>query len=753
MKYYFADFVLDTEIKELHHRSQAVTLTKKSYDLLSFLLENQQKIHTKDELVEHVWHGRIVSDNTIDQSISKLRKILNDHQSGEYIEAVYGLGVKFTQSVQTHEITNNKSQFHFVLAIAGLLLLIAVGLFFNRSNPQTTIKPQILMLPVVAVEDNWVQTGMQQALSQMLNYSGLATVVDFAEKPRFVDENQFIETQKTQKPGLYTIQSAVSELDGQYELSISVTGPSQDVSHVFSGNDISQLMNSALDWMNELLITDIESQLKPSWLPTSDHVAELYLRAMNNINSNAFEKARKELDLIAVEAPEFYLAKYQLAHVLSLENKHDESLALLNTLLQLPITDELFIATSSLKAYILDTKGQYDDAIALYDELFKEYQDSFSMPLLKARYEYSYVLLNTNQTEQANQQLDLIVTNLNESEHVSLLADVRALKGSLLQRLGQVPEAEVELSAALDLFERNDDALGAAKTYSALARIANQQANYDLAESYLNESLAITRSVGFKLGEGATLNELAYVMMVQGQHRKAKELVQAMEQIAVAIEYPAMQMAAKQLFFDMAREQGDWRTAERHLYQHHKIASETNNGRALVKNNMLALSLYVDSNQFDQTEPLITTLQQHIEEHNEIRMQPRLDWLKARIYRQSNNIQLATELLIQAKKQAQINEDGEVLVNINNTLADIYLSQKLPNEAMAVLNESAQYQPFVLPYLKLKAQTQEALGNPIKALETMNLCQQQAADLWTVDESDYLKHLIVLAQNSPTSPP
>jgi len=344
--------------------------------------------------------------------------------------------------------------------------------------------------------------------------------------------------------------------------------------------------------------------------------------------------------------------------------------------------------------------------------------------------------------------LELISSGLEETGQVALLADVQVLKGSLLQRLGLVDQARDELTAALDSFERNDDAMGTARTYSTLARIANQQANYSLAESYLNEAIAITRSVGFKLGEGASLNELAYTMMVQGKHIKAKELVKQLELIASEIGYPAMQMAAKQLFFDMAREQGDWDTAHRHLAQHKKIASETNNGRALVKNNMLALSLKVDSEQLDGTQEIITQLQQHIDENSEVRMQPRLDWLKARIYWLQDKPQLTKDLLAQAKKLALTNEDGESIININNTLAEIQLQEENPNQAMALLNESEQYQPFALPYLKLKAQAQAALGHPIKALETMNLCQQQAADLWTPADSDYLKHLATVVRDS-----
>ena len=753
MKYYFLAFELDTEIKELTHRSTPVPLTRQGFNLLSYLLQNNHKIHNKDELIAQVWQGRIVSDNTIDQSISKLRKVLNEFQKENYIEAIYGQGIKFIPEVSLTTPAPKNVGFNWLWTAIPVFLVLLLGWYLTQNTEKPIQKPQILVVPS-ADTDSWVQSGTEQMLSQMLNYSGMATVIGFDEKPRFVDQSEFLENQLKLKPALQTISTQVTDNQGQYQLTISLSTPVRDITEVFNGTQLGVLMAQALDWIQQQINPQKTHHLATFGLPNSDHVTELYMRAMDSLKNNDFEKSRKQLDLISEEEPSFYLAKFQLAQVLSLENKHDEALAILDTLLQLSINDELSIAAQSLKAYIFDTLGDYDAAISIYNQLFGQFQNHQSLALLKARYEYSYVLLNTNQIEPAKQQLNDIILQLKEAEQVSLLADVKALLGSLLQRQGQVEEAKYTLSEALDLFERNDDALGAAKTYSALARIANQQANYQLAESYLNESLAITQSVGFQLGEGATLNELAYVMMVQGQHNKAKQLVKQLDQIAIEIEYPAMQMAAKQLFFDMAREQKDWQEAQRQLQQHHQIATATNNSRALIKNQMLALSMHVDAQQLEPTAELINALQQHIDEQNEIRMQPRLDWLKARIYWQQNNQHMAKQLLAQAKTQAQTNEDGEALININNTLASIYLSNNQADQALSVLNESAQFKPFALPYLKLKAQALQAKGETIKALETMNLCQQQAADLWTPDETAYLKQLVALAQaSSQPGPP
>ena len=88
-RYYFSDFEYDLNQKILTHKDEVVELTRKNHELLSYLLQNPNRLLPRDELIEHVWNGRVVTNNTIDQCILKLRKTLNACREGEYIESVY----------------------------------------------------------------------------------------------------------------------------------------------------------------------------------------------------------------------------------------------------------------------------------------------------------------------------------------------------------------------------------------------------------------------------------------------------------------------------------------------------------------------------------------------------------------------------------------------------------------------------------------------------------------------------------------
>ena len=48
------------------------------FDLLLYLLENRHRVVSKDDLIEHVWEGRIVSESTLTSRINAVRNAVGD---------------------------------------------------------------------------------------------------------------------------------------------------------------------------------------------------------------------------------------------------------------------------------------------------------------------------------------------------------------------------------------------------------------------------------------------------------------------------------------------------------------------------------------------------------------------------------------------------------------------------------------------------------------------------------------------------
>jgi len=79
-------------------KSSLLTLTKKEYDLLLFLIMNKSRVLTKETIAEHLWGDDMDMNDSYDfiyTHIKNLRKKLIDKGSEDYIKTVYGMGYRF----------------------------------------------------------------------------------------------------------------------------------------------------------------------------------------------------------------------------------------------------------------------------------------------------------------------------------------------------------------------------------------------------------------------------------------------------------------------------------------------------------------------------------------------------------------------------------------------------------------------------------------------------------------------------------
>jgi TolB-like protein len=78
VRYQFEDFVLDSDRRELLRRAEAIVIGPQVFDLLLHLVQNREHVVTKDNLIDVVWEGRIVSESTLTSHINAVRKAIGD---------------------------------------------------------------------------------------------------------------------------------------------------------------------------------------------------------------------------------------------------------------------------------------------------------------------------------------------------------------------------------------------------------------------------------------------------------------------------------------------------------------------------------------------------------------------------------------------------------------------------------------------------------------------------------------------------
>ena len=100
MIYRFDQFELDTEKLELRGDGGVIALEPQVFALLVYLVENRDRVVSKDEVVDKIWDGRIVSDSAVSSRIKSARQALGDDGvSQRFIRTMHRVGFRFVAEV------------------------------------------------------------------------------------------------------------------------------------------------------------------------------------------------------------------------------------------------------------------------------------------------------------------------------------------------------------------------------------------------------------------------------------------------------------------------------------------------------------------------------------------------------------------------------------------------------------------------------------------------------------------------------
>jgi TolB-like protein/Tfp pilus assembly protein PilF len=103
MQFSFSDHALDTDRRELRRGSDPIAVEPQVFDLLVYLLQNRDRVVSKEELNAAVWGGRIVSDSTMTSRINAARKAVGDSgKQQQLIRTIARKGFRFVGDVTMH---------------------------------------------------------------------------------------------------------------------------------------------------------------------------------------------------------------------------------------------------------------------------------------------------------------------------------------------------------------------------------------------------------------------------------------------------------------------------------------------------------------------------------------------------------------------------------------------------------------------------------------------------------------------------
>ena len=95
----FGPFQLDLRAKRLLENGEPIAVSPRQFELLAALVSKAGEVLSKDRLIQIGWHDVAVTDNSIEQAISVLRRTLRSNPSDEYITTDARRGYRFTAPV------------------------------------------------------------------------------------------------------------------------------------------------------------------------------------------------------------------------------------------------------------------------------------------------------------------------------------------------------------------------------------------------------------------------------------------------------------------------------------------------------------------------------------------------------------------------------------------------------------------------------------------------------------------------------
>ena len=89
--------ILEPSSHRVSYRGQPIHLSPTEFKLLHFLMENPERVHSRDQLLDNVWgNTMLVSDRTVDVQIRRLRRVLSNYQCSNLVQTVRGAGYRFS---------------------------------------------------------------------------------------------------------------------------------------------------------------------------------------------------------------------------------------------------------------------------------------------------------------------------------------------------------------------------------------------------------------------------------------------------------------------------------------------------------------------------------------------------------------------------------------------------------------------------------------------------------------------------------
>lgn len=409
--YRFGEFTLDVDRGELSRGGERLKIRPKSFDVLRYLVERHGKLVGRDELLDDIWAGSVVTEDAVTQCLIDIRKALGDDEQ-TMIRTVPRRGYIFEEAVELLGQSDGASSTPAVgrtgqrplgwVALAAAMLAAAIlwtsidspDDSHNRDSADETeivgaASPSIAVLPFEVMSDDRAQTyfadGVSEEIRTALTRLPGLRVIARTSSVSFRDQNADLRTIASHLNVSHVLEGSVRNDGDSLRIAVQLVDAGSG-EYVWTRQFERELSAASLFAIQSEIATavvdSLRLELSPQGMeqlalvPTENLTAlEAYFEARQLMATRRPPELERAVSLLegAVERdPEFALAYVALADALSLwagygtlpfDEADERGMRAVRA--ALAINDRLGEAYASL-ANLLSETGDFDEAEAAY---------------------------------------------------------------------------------------------------------------------------------------------------------------------------------------------------------------------------------------------------------------------------------------------------------------------------------------------------------------------------------------------------
>lgn len=747
--YTFFDFVLKPEELSLYYKKQRLALGLKGIKVLQALLQAQGKVVPKDELIEAGWEKQIVTSGTLNKQIEFIRLALAvKYPDEKFIETVRGIGYQFIPSVKSHKnrkkgLARWQKSMAFISVIPILLFLYfyPFGEKSNISDDDSIMPFNIAVIPS-AQGQGFINTGGLAYLSTLLDKNPRILSIspeiewfDNKDKKKLAIE---IETEKNLD---YVLLVNIKESEKGKIAQLELKNSNQFNQQVLlTAISFKQLFADINTWTRDQLKINKSknSNTYNQNLSDDSFALENFLRGTKESHARKYNKAIQYFQMAITQDDGFDLARLKKSEALILSNDYHSAQAILETIEEKnTLNSELQLFSMVLKSNIFIYTEKSPQAIDLLKQTIKQAIETNDDKVLnKALYLQASLYVQSGQVKKAIESIlsrqKLIYSTNKDSDTNARVANNLAY---VYYQDKQLEKAKKQIKLAITGFEKGKLIGGMLNSYDIFAHILYDSARFEEAQAIVEKGIPLLEKIENKRLILWFLETRAYLQFELGNHSKAKEVVEEIEQLAVVLKTNEPDALALGTYFELALRKRDKATLTLMYQQMSDKADELKQGLPILRYNIMIklISANLQLEKYELAELQINEILDN-QSNNQEDILFAANVLNTYLQHKTNPNSIPQGQLHTYLLQAMETQQLRLAIEVAYIIMEIAIENNNFDKLQSTINQIAFIEPFAYPYLKFKAQLAAHENDYFTASEHMQKMKNISNEWFNTDD-------------------